>query len=386
MKMKITFIALSLFYCFFAYAQYVPPFTHCATSANTFGSYTEIDHPAVNNNSTISLWVQKVRVDDNGTIINNPHYVGVKYNPITDRWIIYNEDPGYNIPENSCYIIKVAYPSDPNSWVHKAQVGVLLSGTTNTSVINHPSVNDNASARCMWTRFQDIDEIPNNNPCELWYSYGSPGEWYISTLPVQSMPTDCSFNVLSNPSDFAIYEHESTFSNIDSQVTAIDNYAYWTILDHVLLNNDPNALLFVTHRREPSTTFIYRSFSVFYNSVTGFWELHIELENYVSGFSFPINNFFDVFIYDSSLTVDEVAQNEEVKIFPNPSNSIVNINSKSVISDVIIYNMLGQEVQHIVDNNTNELQIDVSHFSIGTYFAKIVMGGKLETVKLVVNN
>ena len=61
-----------------------------------------------------------------------------------------------------------------------------------------------------------------------------------------------------------------------------------------------------------------------------------------------------------------------VKLYPNPANSIVTIESQSSINlkSVEIFNSLGQLLQAIPNDN-NQLNIDVSQLQIGTYFVKV---------------
>ena len=283
------------------------------------------------------------------------------------------------------YIISVDDVDASDFPSHKVTSGSILPGFDNTSVINDAAINDNSSARCMCTKLQDEDEVQNNNPIELYYNWLSPGSWYISTPSGQVIPIGSAFSIICNPLGFTIFQHESTFSNIGSEVNSVTDYAYWTILDHVLLNNNPNAFLFVNHRREPTTSFIYKSFSIFYNSVTGKWQLHIELENYISGFSFPIGNFFDIFIWDGTLDTSEFNITDNLKVYPNPSNSVFTVEAKQDISEVSILNVLGQELNVFSGEEKNKLQIDLSSYVAGHYFAKIRVGEVIDTVRLLKN-
>lgn len=384
MKTKIIFLFAILFYSAI-YSQPNILFEHCATAGNINGDLTEIDHPAMNNDPSAHVQVMKVRKGISGAIINNPHNVGMRYNPFTERWYVHNEFAGTPMIENSCYLISIAGVDVSDIKSHKVTSGTILPGFDNTSVINHAAINDNSSARCMCTKLQDADEVQNNNPIELYYNWLSPGSWYISTPSGQVIPIGSAFSILCNPPGFSIVQHESLFENVGSEVNSVTDYAYWTILDHVLLNNNPNAFLFVNHRREPATTFIYSDFSVFYNSVTGKWQLHIELESYISGFSFPIGNFFDIFIWDGTLDTSKFNIADNLKVYPNPSNSVFTVEAKHAISGISIFNILGQKLVDFSGEAKNKKEIDLSNYDTGHYFAKIETGNALETVKLIKN-
>jgi uncharacterized repeat protein (TIGR01451 family) len=63
---------------------------------------------------------------------------------------------------------------------------------------------------------------------------------------------------------------------------------------------------------------------------------------------------------------------EFITLFPNPANSILNINTKQGINlkSIEIFNMLGQLVMAI-PNQVNETNIDISHLQSGQYMVKV---------------
>jgi large repetitive protein len=69
---------------------------------------------------------------------------------------------------------------------------------------------------------------------------------------------------------------------------------------------------------------------------------------------------------------------------PNPINDILNLSSDKPISLVKIINLLGQELysEYI---NKNEVQIDLSNFSSGSYLVKIISEDTSKTIKVIKN-
>ncbi|MEC4003370.1 M12 family metallo-peptidase [Flavobacterium sp. SUN052] len=63
--------------------------------------------------------------------------------------------------------------------------------------------------------------------------------------------------------------------------------------------------------------------------------------------------------------------------FPNPTNGKVTINSKTPISQVLVYSVTGQL---LYENQTNSLNtnVDISSFAVGTYFFKLKFEGDKE--------
>ena len=64
--------------------------------------------------------------------------------------------------------------------------------------------------------------------------------------------------------------------------------------------------------------------------------------------------------------IESIVEDNSITIYPNPSNSEVNISSENIINSVEIFNSLGQRVyQNVVNSNTKT--IDISSFVNGVY-------------------
>lgn len=74
----------------------------------------------------------------------------------------------------------------------------------------------------------------------------------------------------------------------------------------------------------------------------------------------------------------------KIAVFPNPVNDILNISNLKDVSDLTIYNLLGQEVLSEKGIDATK-QINVSGLIAGTYLVKISSNGKTETYKIVKN-
>jgi len=71
----------------------------------------------------------------------------------------------------------------------------------------------------------------------------------------------------------------------------------------------------------------------------------------------------------------------KINIFPNPTESILNIQSEIEISNIVIINMLGQKLL----SNINQSSIDVSSLTRGTYFITIETYNGKQTQKFIKN-
>jgi Secretion system C-terminal sorting domain len=64
------------------------------------------------------------------------------------------------------------------------------------------------------------------------------------------------------------------------------------------------------------------------------------------------------------------SENDEINVYPNPTNSNITITNTSIIQTIAIYDVLGQEIYHKNSKNLSET-INVTRLSNGLYFLKI---------------
>jgi hypothetical protein len=67
-------------------------------------------------------------------------------------------------------------------------------------------------------------------------------------------------------------------------------------------------------------------------------------------------------------------------VYPIPTIGILNVQSKTTIIQIELYNLLGQ----LVKSNTNQISIDISSVDQGIYFVKVMdENGNIGTQKVV---
>ena len=94
---------------------------------------------------------------------------------------------------------------------------------------------------------------------------------------------------------------------------------------------------------------------------------------------------FLTFNNDCTIDIEETEfENENVVIYPNPTNGIININAYN-INEVSIYNLVGQNVETMTIDNDN-CMIDLSDYNSGVYFIKINIGKEIITKKIILTN
>lgn len=87
------------------------------------------------------------------------------------------------------------------------------------------------------------------------------------------------------------------------------------------------------------------------------------------------------FTIQNTLSIDDNLVDNTFSIYPNPTNSKVNIKSESKFDEVEIYNVLGQKVlsSKILDNQ----EINMSSLTSGTYFLKLKSESLIKNAKII---
>jgi hypothetical protein len=111
----------------------------------------------------------------------------------------------------------------------------------------------------------------------------------------------------------------------------------------------------------PETSYTYME------GTNGTWCYTVTAEYEFCGETDPSNEAcIDITVGIDDLSVDNV------RIYPNPSNSIVNIELTDNISHVVIYNYIGQVVFEQNVTKAKTIQLNVSNYEAGAYLVKFV--------------
>ncbi len=112
--------------------------------------------------------------------------------------------------------------------------------------------------------------------------------------------------------------------------------------------------------------------------------------NYVTASKMNNSNTVWVFVAElglikmtkNNLSTTDFTATDNTIAYPNPVQNTLNISLGKKITDVTIYNLLGQEVLTKAIN-ANEGQLDVSSLNAGTYFVKVDAGDEVRTLKVI---
>ena len=90
---------------------------------------------------------------------------------------------------------------------------------------------------------------------------------------------------------------------------------------------------------------------------------------------------FAISAYAATLGIEDIAL-DNVKLYPNPMNNVLKVNSSVMLDSLEIYNMLGQQIKNINDIMPNS-EIDISNLKSGTYIAVLSIENTTQTIRLV---
>jgi len=85
--------------------------------------------------------------------------------------------------------------------------------------------------------------------------------------------------------------------------------------------------------------------------------------------------------YNTTLSVGGF-DNANFAYYPNPVKNVLNLSYTQNISDIAVFNLLGQQVM-TKTVNSNSGQVDMSNLSAGTYMVKVTADNQVKTIKVI---
>lgn len=214
-------------------------FVHTTTAANTSGHVTLINHPLSNGNpNAILIVTPNWNPGGVGGTYNN-HAIGVWYTGT--RWSIFNQDIAA-MPIGASFNVTVSPAANSQIFTHDATAANI---TSNWTDINNPLPNGKPNAILLTTPNWNPPGQPgvyHNHTIGVWW-HALAGKWAVFNQDLDWFTAGPSFNVsgvaAANATEFV---HDATAANI------VGN---WTVIDHPLLNNKPNAIAQATQNWNP---------------------------------------------------------------------------------------------------------------------------------------
>lgn len=109
--------------------------------------------------------------------------------------------------------------------------------------------------------------------------------------------------------------------------------------------------------------------------------LYVGLWKYADADPTASNSEFQIAAYDASLSTNSFNSNI-FSYYPNPVKNTLNLSYSENISNVSVYNLLGQQVITKAINE-NQSQIDMSQLNSGTYMVKVTANDQVKTIKVI---
>jgi hypothetical protein len=363
--MKTIFTFLLTLFTVILYAQ-PHMFVHTSTPGNITAAVTYIDHPDLNNNPAAKIIVSHNWNPPGSVGVYNNVKTGAFYSTTQNKWAVFNEDQSMMQPDVS-FNIYIAQGTEVMT--HISNAGNQGSSAAYT-ILNDPILNGNPNATAVPTTYWNPNSVYNDHNYGFWYDDTAGNDhWILWAEDLTAIPTDAAFFIAVEGSGVQTMRHQATAGNITNN---------WTTITHPLLDGDPNAVFVFAHNwgitGDSSNVILDKTLGVWYDGAN--WAIYTEDIS-----AMPVNATFDLMIYDPSLGVEDVVI-EGFSLHPNPVTDIFNIEAKDTITQVSIYNILGQEVAFI-DGDSNKMQIDISSYASGSYFASVQVGDVIQTVKLI---
>ena len=369
-------LAAAFFTTIWVSAQNSTAFVHKATGSTITSAKSILDTAALNGNSTLKLMVTHSYNPGGGTGAAVDKVLGFRFQSL--KWYITHQD---NSAFNANTFYNVFVPGDDAySWSHTT-TATNISG--NYTIIDDGRINNNPNAKVFITN--NLANY-NNKVNGVFYST-SLNKWciYNQAGGNDDMDENLDFNII-------VPKANTGFVSLLHTVDGNNTSNQWTYLNHPDLNNNPDAIVFVTQVWNPGGT----QSGVYNNHNVGVqyknnnkWCIYNE-----DGANMPLGASFNVIVFkNNSIGIDEVSlNNENVRIFPNPA-AWGNITSVALDQNVTgqvnmeVYSISGQlmltsqfqksQAEQIVSLNTASLVP-------GMYVLKVESKGKVGAQRLII--
>ena len=90
----------------------------------------------------------------------------------------------------------------------------------------------------------------------------------------------------------------------------------------------------------------------------------------VEGFGAGVGNFTMAVTCEEALSTDDNVL-EGFSFYPNPAQDMINLNARTAIENVAVFNLLGQKVLEQKVDGLSAYQLNVSTMSKGTYLMQV---------------
>ncbi len=349
-------------------------YVHTATAANISGHITYIDHPDLNNHPNAAIVFCHVWNPNGMTAHYNNNVDGLWYSSGHHKWAIYNEDFTPMV-DGAHFFVYIA--SDPNDVITHIATPSTISGSSNqVTTIDDPDFNNqNPGPYAVFSHYYNPHSVYNTNLDGFYYKNSTNRRQIYNEDNTTAIPTNAAYKILKNGSGVITrFTHVSNAANITGDFTVIDNPN---------LNNNPDATFVFSHYFGISghNTFVPHKISAFYAGSLHKWALYTEDQT-----PFPVDAAFDIIVANQDLAaVNDIANVENIKLYPNPVTTKAIITAEQPINQISINNILEQQVKKSVyKNSQKQIEVQTSDLPKGIYTVKVTTTtGAKQVIKMI---
>lgn len=340
----------------------------------TLSNYSQISNSAListGNPLFTPLW--------NANHVYNNFNTGLWFNGST--WSVYSEDSVSHLPAKSVYNVLVPTSRGTSFRVKSHNTGA------NFTIFSNPLTDGNPNAIVFATHIYgspaDSSDVFINSPVGVFYN-SSQSKWAIFNENANvRMPMNATFSVfVADTTQGNAFVHTATSTNTTSD---------YTVLNHPLLNGNPQAVIIVTPLWNPGGTSsgVYDTipYGVFYNTMR--WCIFNQDKSSVG-----LGTAFNVLVASAApdhTGIGTVAQEElKLKVYPNPAHGMAMVSfvqpQGATDASVHVADMLGRERGlYELTEGQETVHINTDRLQAGVYLISLVAEGHtLETQRLVV--
>lgn len=251
--------------------------SHTSTAANVAGSYTEIDHPALNHSPNLRLVTTLSTAGS--TIFTAPY--GTDFDAGSGRWRLVTEN-GSLFPTG--VVVNLAWTDPGPHWItHKTSPSNTIA---DVSVIRHPLLNRRSDLILIHTHVWQPGDNVLTSPTALNYDF-TDRVWTLVSEDGGNLPVNVEFNLWVSPPSPQFFTQTSETGNLQFNLMRFD---------HPDLAGQPNSRVFVSRRRRTGEPPLDRHLGTWYNGFT--WTVYDEGQA-----ALPTNVTFQAFVPASNDTV-----------------------------------------------------------------------------------
>ena len=227
--------------------------------------------------------------------------------------------------------------------------------------------------------------VPSIPECSLLFNAGTGNNWTTVANPGFGLSTN-TLRYSYNTSNAADAWYFTQGFNLTAQVPYYISYNYvngsqiYNEKIKVMIGKNATVEAMTTtleDNPEVNSELLHATEVVFTPTQTGVYYLGFNAYSEAGQYELYVDNIR----VGLNLSTDDF-DNSAFKFYPNPVIDVLNLSYTQNISNIAVYNLLGQKVME-EKTNSNSVQLDMSTLSAGSYFVKVSSDNKVKTLKII---